>query len=489
MNAPVADALPLQTRLYIDGRFADARGGGTFKVYNPANGKVVAEVAAGEADDVGAAVEAAHRQFESGDWSKMSGADRGRLLYRLADLIERDKDLMARMETIDNGKHIGMSSMADLPNLIDTFRYFAGWADKLEGRAIPTAGAFGRPVLAYTIREPLGVIGAISAYNAPTMFVGWKAAPALAAGNTIVMKPPEEAPLTQLYVAKLFEEAGFPPGVFNVVSGLGPVAGMALVRHPLVAKVSYTGSGRVGRIIAKEAAEHLKPVTLELGGKAPQIVLKDADLSQAVPVLAMGLFANQGQICAAGTRVLVHRSRYDEVVDALAAAAKSQKLGDPLDLGSTMGPLTTAASVDRVAAYVDHGKAEGARLVAGGARGPGDGYFFEPTIFAGDNRMKIAQEEIFGPVGTIIPFDDNEEAVGIANHTHYGLNAGIFTTSLSDANLLAREIRTGAVWINGFGLIDPRLPWGGVKGSGYGRENGFNGLLDVTHEKVVTALL
>jgi betaine-aldehyde dehydrogenase len=488
MNTHVA-SLPLQTKLFVGGRFQDAAAGATFKVYNPADGNVITEVAAGEASDIDKAVAAAHAQFESGEWSKLTGADRGRLLYRLADLIERDKEIIARMETIDNGKPLGMSLMADLPNLIDTFRYFAGWADKMEGRAIPVPPAFDHQILAYTIREPLGVIGAISAYNAPTMFIGWKAAPALAAGNTIVMKPPEEAPLTQLYVAKLFEEAGFPAGVYNVVSGLGPVAGMALVSHPLIAKVSYTGSGHVGRIIAKEAAAHLKPLTLELGGKAPQIVLKDADLAVTVPVLAMGLFANQGQICAAGTRVLVHRSRFDEVVDALAAAAKSQKLGDPLDFANTMGPLTTARSVDRVETYVRHGKDEGAKLVAGGGRGNGPGYFFEPTIFAGNNHMKIAQEEIFGPVGTVIPFDDNDEAIAIANHTQYGLNAGIFTTSLSDANLVARKIRTGAVWINGFGLIDPRLPWGGVKASGYGRENSINGLLDVTHEKVVTALL
>jgi betaine-aldehyde dehydrogenase len=277
--------------------------------------------------------------------------------------------------------------------------------------------------------------------------------------------------------------------VFNIITGPGPVTGMALVKHRLVAKISYTGGGTVARIVAKAAAETLKPITLELGGKAPQIVLEDANLEKTVPVLAMGLFANQGQICAAGTRVLVHRSRHAEVVEALGAAARAQVLGDPLDPTATMGPLTTMRSVDRIMGYVETGKLDGATLIAGGTRGDLPGYFVNPTIFSGDNRMRIAQEEIFGPVGTIIPFDTPEEAVRIANDTPYGLNAGIFTDDLSQANLLARQLKTGAVWINGFGLIDPRLPWGGVKESGYGRENSSNGLQDVTHEKVVTVLL
>lgn len=479
----------LQKELYIDGVFRPAAAGKSLDVVNPATGKVFTTVASADESDIDAAVQAAHRQFDGGDWSKLHGGERGRLLNRLANLIERDLHLIAAMESTDNGKPLGMSTYADLPNVVDTFRYYAGWADKLEGRTIPTGGAFGRPTLSYTAREPLGVIAGIAAYNAPTMYVGWKAAAALAAGNTVVLKPADEAPLTSLYIAKLFEEAGFPAGVFNVVSGVGPVAGMALVRHPLVAKVSYTGSGVVGRIIAKEAAERLKPVTLELGGKAPMIVLEDADLDTTIPTLAMGVFANQGQICAAGTRILVHRSRLEAVAEALGAAAKAQVLGDPLDMGNTMGPLTTARAVDRVTGYIAAGRDQGAALVAGGKRLDRDGFFVEPTIFKGTNDLRIAQEEIFGPVGTLIPFDTPDEAVRIANDTEYGLNAGIFTRDISHAHLLARRLRTGAVWINGFGLIDARLPWGGVKGSGYGRENGIEGLADVTHEKVVTALL
>ncbi len=428
----------IQADLYIDGNFRPAADGKRLDVINPTTGQVFAQVAAADEIDVDAAVQAAHRQFDGGDWSKLSGVDRGCLMYKLADLIERDIELIAAMETVDNGKPLGMSRYGDLPNLIDTFRYYAGWADKLEGRTIPTAGAFGRQTLSYTIREPLGVIGAITAYNSPSMYIGWKAAAALAAGNTVVLKPADEAPLTSLYVAKLFAEAGFPAGVFNVVSGLGPVAGMALARHPRVAKLSYTGSGVVGRILAEQMAQTLRPITLELGGKAPMIVLNDADLAATIPVLSMGLFANQGQICAAGTRVLVHRSRLNDVADALAEQAHAQVLGDPLDPSTTMGPLTTERSVDRVLGYVAAGKNQGATLVTGGARLDREGYFVEPTIFKGTNDLKIAREEIFGPVGTLIPFDDVDEAIRVANDSEYGLNAGIFTQDVSQAHTLAR---------------------------------------------------
>jgi len=478
-----------QTKLYYDGRFVAARSGATFEVVDPSTEEIIAQVASAGEEDVDAAVQAAYRQYSEGDWSRMNGAERGRLLYRLADLIERDKEIIASLESRDNGKLLAMVLALDVPNVIETFRYFAGWADKLEGRTIPVANMFGRPVMSYTIREPLGVIGGITAYNAPTMNLAWKSAPALAAGNTFVLKPAEEAPLSSLYIAKLVDEAGFPAGVFNIVPGLGPVAGMALVRHPLVAKVSYTGGGAVGRIIAGEAAKNLKPLTLELGGKAPQIVMEKADLDAAIPMLVMGVVANQGQICAAGTRILVHRSRYKEVVDGLAAGADSQKLGDPADPNVTMGPLSTARSVKRVLGYVEAGKAEGAKLVAGGSRVEGKGYFVQPTIFAGSNDMKIAREEIFGPVGTVIPFDTVDEGVKIANDTEYGLSASVFSADASEASLVARRLRAGAVWVNGWGMIAAALPWGGVKASGYGRETGWNGIEDVTHEKVITALL
>lgn len=478
-----------QPALFIDGEFRDSLSGDTIDVLNPATGASITSVPAANADDVNAAVFAARRQFEQGEWSGMSGAQRGQLLYRLADLIERDADFLAQLESIDNGKLASAARQVDLENTIATFRYFAGWADKIEGRTIPTPQLQGRHAFSYTVREPLGVIGAISAYNCPTMYVAWKAAPALAAGNTVVLKAPEDAPLTSLYFGHLFLEAGFPPGVINILTGLGPVAGTALVQHPGVAKVSFTGGGVAGRAIARAAADLLKPVTLELGGKAPQIILEDADLPTALGTVALGIFANQGQICAAGTRILVHRSLQDVVIKGLVALAKDQRVGNPLDASNTMGPMTTAAASRRVLEYVEKGRDEGATLHTGGKALPGAGYFVEPTIFSGTNDHVIAREEIFGPVGTIIPFDTHDEAIHIANDTAYGLNAGVFTKSVSYANQMASQLRTGAVWINGWGLVDPRLPWGGIKASGYGRENGFNGIEDVTHEKLVTTLL
>ncbi|MDR5645477.1 aldehyde dehydrogenase family protein [Burkholderia cenocepacia] len=479
----------IQRKLYIDGTFVSSSDGGTFDVFNPSTGKILAEVASARPEDVDAAVRAADRQFRTGAWSRMDGRERGRLLDRLAALVERDKEWIAKLESLDNGKLFGVALNVDVPNLVATLRYFAALSDKLFGHTIPTASAFGRPTLTYTVREPLGVIGALGAYNAPTMYVGWKCAPALAAGNTVVYKPAEEAPLTTLYLAKLFDEAGFPSGTFNVVSGLGPIIGPEIVRHPKVAKVSYTGGGEVGKLLAKEAAALLKPMTLELGGKAPAIVLEDASLDETLPMLILGLFANQGQICAASTRVLVHRSLREPVIDGLAAAARAMRLGDALDPDSTLGPLTTKRCVDRVLRYIERGVQQGAKLITGGKLSAVGSQFVEPTIFAGSNDMTIAQEEIFGPVGIVIPFDSHDEAVEMANNTRYGLSAGIFTRDISHANVLARRIEAGTVWINGFGLIDPAAPWGGVKQSGYGRENGSDGLSDVTYEKVISTLL
>ncbi|WP_432258365.1 aldehyde dehydrogenase family protein [Cupriavidus sp. TMH.W2] len=475
--------------LYIDGKFVPPLDGGTFDVVNPSTGKVLTSVASAGPEDVNLAAKAAYRQFKYGEWSRMDGRERGRLLNRLADLVERDKEWIARLESMDNGKLYRVALHADVPNLVATFRYFASLADKLFGQAIPTPAAFGRPTLTYTVREPLGVIGALGAYNAPTVYVGWKCAPALAAGNTVIYKPAEEAPLTTLYLAELFDEAGFPAGVFNVVSGLGPIVGPAIVKHPNVAKVSYTGGGAVGKLLAAEAAQLLKPMTLELGGKAPAIVLEDARLDETLPMLAMGLFANQGQICAASTRILVHRSIHMQVIEGLAAAADGLRLGDALDPDSTMGPLTTERAVERVLRYIDSGKKQGAQLISGGGLSPIGSQFVEPTVFVGTNDMTIAQEEIFGPVGIVVSFETHDEAIQIANNTKYGLSASIFTRDISHANLLARKIETGTVWINGFALIDPAVPWGGVKQSGYGRENGHDGLADVTYEKAISALL
>jgi betaine-aldehyde dehydrogenase len=373
---------------------------------------------------------------------------------------------------------------------VATLRYFAGWADKLEGRTIPTAGFRGQRTLSYTVREPIGVVAQILPWNAPTTIFANKLAPALAAGCSVVVKPSEDAPLAPLHIARLTQEAGFPPGVVNVVAGLGETTGASLSRHPGLDKISFTGSREAARDVQRAAAEHFTRVSLELGGKSPHVVLADADLEAVIPAIAMGLFVNQGEVCAAGTRVIVHRSLHDQVVDGLSQAAATVRLGDPLDPDTTMGPLINAAQLNRVLGYIDAGRAEGAEVVAGGGRPDRPGYFVEPTIFAGaSSGMRIAQEEIFGPVGTVIAFDDAEEAVAIANSTPYDLTASVWTRDVDLAHRVAGAVRSGVVWINNWGAIDPRLPWGGVRGSGIGRELSRTALDAHTEEKVVTIVM
>ncbi|MCZ2849903.1 aldehyde dehydrogenase family protein [Modestobacter sp. VKM Ac-2978] len=473
------------TQHYIEGAWRASADGGVFDVENPATGAPLATLSAGTATDVDAAVRAARDAFERGPWSQMSGADRGRLLWRLADLVERDREILATLEASDVGRPYVESFMFEIPLVADTFRHFAGWADKVTGTTFGLPPFAGQERFSYTLRQPLGVVGAITPWNAPTMILAWKLAPALAVGNTVVVKPAELASLTTLYIAALVAEAGFPPGVVNVVTGSGQVAGEALVRHAEVDKISFTGSTAVGRHIAAVAGEQLKKVTLELGGKSPQIIRGDADLNAALPVIATAVFANQGQTCASGSRILVHRSRVGAVAQGLADIAQSAVVGDPFDEGTTMGSLISSAQLDRVLGYVERGLAEGAHLVTGGRRIGTTGYFVEPTVFVGDNDLTIAREEIFGPVGTIIPFDDDEEALRLANDTEYGLTAVLWTGDASAVTRFTRQLKTGSVWVNAWGPPHPALPWSGQRASGIGEELGMAGLLANTIEKTV----
>jgi len=484
------DVPTVPTGLFIGGGWREAAAGETFDVIAPSTEEHLATVASASAADIDAAVAAARAQFDGGAWSRLTGADRGLLLYRLADLIERDLEILVTLEALDIGKPAFEPRMVEIPNVVDTFRHFAGWADKIEGRWVSPLPFFGHLRQAYTIREPLGVVGAITAWNAPTLIAGWKLAPALAAGNTVVLKPAEDGCLSTLHLATLIAEAGFPEGSVNIVPGLGETAGAALVRHPGVDKISFTGSPEVGREIAIQAARDFRRVTLELGGKSPQIILEDADLDAVIPGVAVGFFANQGEICAAGTRVLVARSNYDAVVAGLAKAAAGVVLGDPFDERTTMGAIINERQLDRVLGYIDRGRADGAELVAGGGRPERRGFFVEPTVFAGGgNDIEIAREEIFGPVGLVLPFDSVDEAVAIANDTRYGLAAYVWTNNLAAAHLVAARIKAGSVWVNGGAPPDARLPWGGVKTSGIGRELGWAGIEASTEEKTVTITL
>lgn len=477
------------SQLFIGGRWLPAGSGATAEVRCPADGKLIAEVSVAGAEDIDAAVRAAHEAFD-GSWRATPGRVRGIMLNRLADLIERDATILARLEALEIGRPYNEPIHVDIPSATATLRTFAGWADKIDGRAIPGPDHFGRPVHSYTLREPVGVVGAILPWNAPTMIACWKLAPALAAGCTIVLKPALEAPLAVLYLARLASEAGFPEGVINVLPGSGEEAGRALVTHPLVAKVTFTGSPEVGKAIAAQAAPLLRPVTLELGGKAPQLVFADADLDMAAEGLALGIFSNQGEICAAGSRILVHRSLEDRLVEALSRQAEARVLGHPLDPATTMGSLISRKQFDRVRGYIDVGRAEGAVVATGGGSVEGGGYFVKPTVFRDvSNAMRIAREEIFGPVAAVIPFSDEEEAVAMANDSAYGLSANIWTTNLRRAHAVAAGVRAGTVWVNGGGTPDPRAVWGGGGLSGLGRELGPSAIQSHTVEKAVNVFL
>jgi aldehyde dehydrogenase (NAD+) len=475
-----------QTRLLIDGKWCDSKSGKTFGTYNPATEELIAEVAEGDAADIDLAVRAARKAFDSGLWRKVDARDRGILMNRLADLIEKNIDELAELETLDNGKPIGESRGGDLPLVVDCFRYYAGWADKIHGQTVPIRGNY----FCYTKREPVGVAGQIIPWNFPLLMVAWKWGPALAAGCTVVLKPAEQTPLTALRIGELALEAGYPAGVINIVPGFGETAGDALVKHPGVDKLAFTGEGRTAQLIMKNASETLKRITFELGGKSPNIIFADADLDAAVEGSLIGMYLNQGQCCCAGTRLFVQDSAHDAFVAKLAAKVKARKVGDPFDPATQMGPQVDKAQFDKILSYIDKGKAEGARCVTGGERLGDKGFFIKPTIFADvKDDMAIARDEIFGPVLSVIKFHDIDEVVQRANSTDYGLAAAVWTRDIGKAHTIADRVRAGTVWINCYDVFDAAAPFGGFKRSGIGRELGEKALDNYTELKTVTIAL
>ena len=475
---------------FIEGASCEAFDRRRINLVNPVTEQVYCSSARGTGEDVDRAVAAARQQLEGGEWSQLDGAQRGRLLSKLADLVERDTELLADMDADAIGRSPIEPRRMDLPNAIANLRAAAGWANQLEGRTIPTGGYFGTKTLSYTVREPVGVVGAIVPWNSPLMITVWKLAALLAAGCTVVVKPSEETPQSALHLALLAQEAGFPDGVINVVTGYGNEVGRALCEHPDVAKISFTGSPEAGREIQRTAGVLFKRVALELGGKSPQIVFDDASFDDALRGCTLGLFANQGQVCAAGSRILVQRSLAERFGAALAEAAQAVNVGDPREPGVQMGPVAKKAQFDRVNRYIQLGIDQGATLLAGGVSAPKQGWFVRPTIFANArNDMEIARNEIFGPVGTLISFDSEDEAITLANDSNYGLAATVWTSDLARAHRVAAAVKAGAVGINCWSPLDANLPWGGVKTSGIGREGGFSGALAYTEEKVITVLL
>ncbi|MCC7291574.1 MAG: aldehyde dehydrogenase family protein [Phycisphaerales bacterium] len=476
-----------QTRILINNEWCDAASGKTFPTINPATGDVIAQVAEADKEDVDRAVKAARTAFDSGKWPRTMPSRRGWLLNKLADLIETNKEELAALEALDNGKPFKDAINADLPLTVACYRYYAGWADKLHGKTIPING----PYFCYTRHEPVGVAGQIIPWNFPLLMQAWKLAPALACGCTTVLKAAEQTPLSALRVGELILEAGFPPGVVNILPGYGPTAGQALARHMGVDKVAFTGSTEVGHLIMKYSAEsNLKRVTLELGGKSPNIVFADANMDEAIEGSHFALFFNQGQCCCAGSRLYVEEKCYDEFVSKSVDRAKQRKVGDPFDASIEQGPQVDQDQFNKVMSYIEAGKKDGAKLMTGGGRSGSKGYFVEPTVFADvQDNMRIAQEEIFGPVMSIIKFKDTADVIKRANANMYGLAAAVWTKDISKAHAIANGVRAGTVWVNCYDVFDAAAPFGGYKQSGLGRELGEYGLQNYTEVKTVTVKL
>jgi phenylacetaldehyde dehydrogenase len=478
-------------QLFINGQWTDAASGKTFETPNPATGATLANIAEGDAEDIDRAVQAARKAFDDGPWSRMTPSERGRIIWRIGDLILEHAEELAQLESLDNGKPYAVALAADVPLAADLFHYMAGWATKIEGNSINISVPYmpSANFHSYTLREPVGVVGQIIPWNFPLLMAAWKLGPALTTGNTVILKPAEQTPLTAIRLAGLIAEAGVPEGVVNVVTGFGETAGASLAAHPLVDKVAFTGSTEVGRLIVHAAAGNLKKVSLELGGKSPNIVFDDAS-PDAVAGAANAIFFNHGQCCVAGSRLFVQQSRFDEVVEGVSEIAKSIKLGPGMSADTQMGPLVSDEQLRRVTGYLESGREDGATAVTGGGRWGDTGYFVEPTVLTNTRPdMKVVREEIFGAVVVAAPFQSLDEIAAAANDSEYGLGAGIWTQDISKAHALAKKLRAGTVWINCYNVFDASLPFGGYKQSGWGREMGHEVLEAYTEVKAVTAQL